>query len=237
MYFSVETCIKIKIVKITRLYQFFQIKFFAKLITLLSIALLSLTAQAVTASGILINVVESGGDVVATASGSINTTGFGSPINVGASSRLIGRFPGNNSDWVRLGGGVSGALSAYTTLSISPPSTQFASIMAINATTSTGDTVGIRNDLLELPSSYVSGAVISGSSTWSNKTLVQLGLTAGTYVWSLPNSQTVTVQIGGSSGGGGSSNTQAIPTLGEWAMIFMASLMAMFGIRRIRRSK
>lgn len=29
----------------------------------------------------------------------------------------------------------------------------------------------------------------------------------------------------------------AIPTLGEWAMIFMASLMAMFGIRRMRRNK
>ncbi len=29
----------------------------------------------------------------------------------------------------------------------------------------------------------------------------------------------------------------AIPTLGEWAMIFMASLMAMFGIRRMRRTK
>lgn len=30
---------------------------------------------------------------------------------------------------------------------------------------------------------------------------------------------------------------ETIPTLGEWAMIFMASLMAMFGIRRMRRSK
>jgi hypothetical protein len=29
----------------------------------------------------------------------------------------------------------------------------------------------------------------------------------------------------------------AIPTLSEWAMIFMASLMAMFGIRRMRRNK
>jgi hypothetical protein len=27
----------------------------------------------------------------------------------------------------------------------------------------------------------------------------------------------------------------AVPTLGEWAMILMASLMAMFGIRRMRR--
>jgi hypothetical protein len=33
------------------------------------------------------------------------------------------------------------------------------------------------------------------------------------------------------------STPAAIPTLGEWAMIFMASLMAMFGIRRMRRSK
>ena len=29
----------------------------------------------------------------------------------------------------------------------------------------------------------------------------------------------------------------AIPTLSEWGMIFMASLLAMFGIRRMRRSK
>ncbi len=35
----------------------------------------------------------------------------------------------------------------------------------------------------------------------------------------------------------GSSAPAAIPTLGEWAMIFMASMMAMFGIRRMRRSK
>ena len=35
-----------------------------------------------------------------------------------------------------------------------------------------------------------------------------------------------------------SNNTPAaIPTLGQWAMIFMVSLMAMFGIRRMRRSK
>ena len=30
---------------------------------------------------------------------------------------------------------------------------------------------------------------------------------------------------------------ESIPTLSEWAMIFMASLMAMFGIRRMRRTK
>lgn len=34
-----------------------------------------------------------------------------------------------------------------------------------------------------------------------------------------------------------SSSPAAIPTLSEWAMIFMASLMAMFGIRRMRRNK
>lgn len=34
-----------------------------------------------------------------------------------------------------------------------------------------------------------------------------------------------------------SASATPIPTLGEWALIFMASLMAMFGIRRMRRSK
>jgi hypothetical protein len=37
--------------------------------------------------------------------------------------------------------------------------------------------------------------------------------------------------------GGGAVSTTAIPTLSEWAMIFMASLMALFGIRRMRRNK
>ncbi len=54
-----------------------------------------------------------------------------------------------------------------------------------------------------------------------------------------------TVSSGMSGGNGSVSFTLSapvtppapIPTLGEWAMIFMASLMAMFGIRRMRRSK
>jgi hypothetical protein len=53
------------------------------------------------------------------------------------------------------------------------------------------------------------------------------------------------VSTAGASGAGGSGSVvltfsatpAAIPTLGEWGMIFMASLMAMFGIRRMRRSK
>ena len=53
------------------------------------------------------------------------------------------------------------------------------------------------------------------------------------------------VSTAGASGVGGSGSVvltfsttpAAIPTLGEWAMIFMASLMAMFGIRRMRHSK
>lgn len=53
------------------------------------------------------------------------------------------------------------------------------------------------------------------------------------------------VSTAGASGAGGSGSVvltfsvipAAIPTLGEWAMIFMASLMAMFGIRRMRSIK
>ena len=51
------------------------------------------------------------------------------------------------------------------------------------ASSSTGDTFGyggLDRDLL-LPNGYVSGTFISGSDTWDNTTLANLGLTPGTY--------------------------------------------------------
>ncbi len=78
----------------------------------------------------------------------------------------------------------------------------------------------------------------SGSLTGSASPLTVTGLTNGkTY--------TCTVLATNSFGNSPSSTASstfvpnaapaAIPTLGEWAMIFMASLMAMIGIRRMRR--
>lgn len=83
----------------------------------------------------------------------------------------------------------------------------------------------------------------SGSLTGSASPLTVTGLTNGkTY--------TCTVFATNSFGNGPLSTASstfvpnaapvtpaAIPTLSEWAMIFLASLMAMFGIRRMRRSK
>ena len=45
------------------------------------------------------------------------------------------------------------------------------------------------------------------------------------------------INLGGGATYVAAAGPAPIPTLGEWAMIFMASLMAMFGIRRMRRNK
>jgi hypothetical protein len=51
-----------------------------------------------------------------------------------------------------------------------------------------GDTFGIvpnaTNRTLLVPTGYVSGSFISGSTTYQTSTIVSLGLTPGTYTWS-----------------------------------------------------
>ncbi|MEO0485306.1 MAG: VPLPA-CTERM sorting domain-containing protein [Pseudomonadota bacterium] len=63
---------------------------------------------------------------------------------------------------------------------------------------STGDRVGLRilngNPIVALPENYVSGAAISGSSTFTNRNTTFLGITPGTYLYDLPN-DTITLQI------------------------------------------
>jgi len=84
----------------------------------------------------------------------------------------------------------------------------------------------------------------NGSFTFTNA--VNHGSAYAVTVGTQPTGQTCTVTNGTGTASANVSNVtvtcndnpvQPIPTLGEWAMIFMASLMAMFGIRRMRSSK
>ena len=89
-----------------------------------------------------------------------------------------------------------------------------------------------------------STTVNSNSFTFS--TAINSGGAYVVTVGTQPTGQTCTVSSGSGNVSANVTNVsvtcttnlaQPIPTLGEWAMIFMASLMAMFGIRRMRRSK
>jgi hypothetical protein len=68
-----------------------------------------------------------------------------------------------------------------------------------------GDLVGIfmnsTFDQLYVPSGYVSGSALSGTSTYDNTTFSGLGVTPGTYewMWGLGTNQNFTLVIGGTS--------------------------------------
>ena len=84
------------------------------------------------------------------------------------------------------------------------------------------------------------------SNNFTFSTAVNSGGAYAVTVGTQPTGQTCTVTNGSGTASANVTNVtvtctanpaQPIPTLGEWAMIFMASLMAMLGIRRMRRSK
>jgi PEP-CTERM motif len=128
-------------------------------------------------AGLVIDVVQSGGDVVATASGSLDLadlTDFGSgdvipSVNPRIADLIIGP-PGG------------GPVDTYT--GFSGP-TNFGSHVITPTSSATGDIIGINGGLgyIFVPAGYVSGSALSGSMTLDNTTIAGMGMTSGTYTW------------------------------------------------------
>jgi hypothetical protein len=130
-------------------------------------------------AGFIINVVQSGNNVVATGRGSLNLTaltknGFDSYTswtNPSDGDIFVGNRPSGNSDIFR---GISGN---YV----------FGTGRFIPADQTTGrNKVGIWNGLngVLVPDLYVSGTDLGVSTaTWTNQTLDTLGMTPGLYAW------------------------------------------------------
>jgi hypothetical protein len=87
---------------------------------------------------------------------------------------------------------------------------------------------------------------VNSNTSFTFSTAINSGGAYAVTVGTQPTGQTCTVTNGSGNVSANVTNVtltctdnpvQPIPTLGEWAMIFMASLMAMFGIRRMRRTK
>lgn len=62
---------------------------------------------------------------------------------------------------------------------------------------SSGDAIYVDNYYFGVPIGYVSGTSLTGSNTFSGKTISDLEMTPGTYTWTLPN-DTITLNISAS---------------------------------------
>jgi hypothetical protein len=141
-----------------------------------AMAILAVPARA----GYIISIQQVGSDVVATGSGSLDTTG----LNFSRNSAAQGLINANEAQ-VYLGpttptantqyGGVTGPLTLGT-------------LNANNFFSSgSGPAVGVLGDIHDIfvPVGYASGTLLGASTdTLSNKTLSNLGLTPGTYTYS-----------------------------------------------------
>jgi hypothetical protein len=116
---------------------------------------------------------QSGTDVVANGSGTLNLTGlafFNNPTQfartVPSSALVVAGLTASADDYQDF---------SYTSDSFGPGNSLFV------ASSATGDIVGFGAGFLIVPHSYVSGNPLSDTATWQNQTLGSLGLAIGTY--------------------------------------------------------
>jgi hypothetical protein len=161
-------------------------------ILLLASAFASLAIPVSVMADVTIDIEQSGSDVVATETGSIDL----STLTFHASGTNGGPTIIPNGAAILMGNPTSGTEDTYN---INSGPTSWGSGAQINASSTTGTYFGMTRvfSFLVVSNNYVSGSPISGTATWNGQTLSGMGLTDGTYVYeagSVP--QTITIEIG-----------------------------------------
>lgn len=157
-----------------------------------------LSGPMVSQAAVVINVAQVGSDVVFTSSGTLNLSGA-----VRSSSGFLGLgvIPGGNNWYYAQGTRYSRATGYMLSSSAGPFGT--ATGYFSDPTSSTGADFGIwggdgRAPQLLASTSFESGSSVSGGLIFGNQTFTSLGLTPGTYGYTLPN-DTVTLVIASQS--------------------------------------
>jgi hypothetical protein len=154
------------------------------------------------ASVLNITLLEVGGNVVMSGAGTMNITSLGSPQSYFRGSTIAPAA-------AQFGCGTAGAgpfnCSIFTGGTIFQPA-NFGTGGQTNGDSVTGDFFGIGFDgtdrRLFVPTGYVSGSFISGTTTFNSTTLATLGATPGTYTWSWgsgANASSIVMTIGTNS--------------------------------------
>lgn len=144
-------------------------------------------------SGVIVTLQEVGPDVVITGSGSINLTDLGYVNTAGQSSVLNGQ-----SKFFLVGPGAN--CDRYSGATYSSPSDFSSTSSGFFATSGTGNSFGPNSfaNQINVPEGYVSGAFLSGTTTFAGQSISSMSLIPGTYVWGWGtgiNADTITLTI------------------------------------------
>jgi hypothetical protein len=150
-------------------------------LSLLLVALAAAGLATPAQASILISAAEVGANVVISVSGSIDTTGLGSPLTAG-----YGQDPQVTTTGFSSGGAATAGLYAlFSPQTVTGPATIASGTVDADSTTGLPFQFFSNDGLLTLPIGYVSGSAISTTATYNNKTLADFGWTTATNkVWS-----------------------------------------------------
>ena len=172
-------------------------------------------------AGYVVDVTESGGDLVFTGSGTINTTALTDENSVHYGGPHVTPF----DDQVLFGPVGAGGIDAEYFSGIAGPSSFGPGGLAINIESGTGDPVGLYgSDIVAVPIDYLSGTPMSFSDTATGQTFSEVGLTPGTYTWtwgSGADADFLTISIG----------TAAVPEPAGFMMLG-SGMLAILGYAR-----
>ena len=207
----------------------------------LSIGTLLVACPTFALAAVTVNFYEQGGDVIAEASGSLDVTGLTSTGS--GQSAFIG------TDSTTYFGYVFGDILPGTqdSFDVTFTSEQPFGPLAEAPTSSTAGTIGITgelpggaapdSDFLYLPGGYVSGDVVSTSSTWAGATLASLNLVPGTYSFTYA-ADSITFNVLTSPPLPPPSMTPtAVPVMPLWLLGFMAAAIAGIASVSMRRTR
>jgi len=188
----------------------------------------------------VIDVAESGGNVVFTGAGTLTLTAWSCTptggdfgrINPGSSAVLVGPTSSVDTD------------QCTTPTNFAGPAA-FGSVLDSNADSGSGDIAGLAGTaLLRVPEAYSNGGLspgaLSSSSTYNGATIASLGMTPGTYTWtwgSGVDADSLTLNVPAASATPTPTPTAtAVPTLPVYGLaLTMLGLLLVAG-RRLRTS-